>query len=307
MPDRVLRDELWLSDRFLDLASDAARVAFLRFLSLADDFGNFEGGERRLSRILIICTQLKTDNAVSLVIDSLMACDLIRRYTVQDRELFHIPRFRSHRQYVSRRYPASPWCDQNADLGKYKRVKNQSLAKNAVTTSLLRSSVVAEGDGAGVEDGEDQETSTVGGCCPPLLRADGASPPPKISAPKKSESKATRLPEGWQLPKAWGDWALAEYPQWSAEKVRLEGAKFADHWSSKSGADATKVRWEATWRNWCRSDIAHRDDKPHATAPNGHQDRKQRQLATAAALTGSTPHPQPPKETFDVDARIIAS
>lgn len=62
------------------------------------------------------------------------------------------------------------------------------------------------------------------------------------------------------LPKAWGDWALAEFPQWTAEKVRKEGQRFGDHWVGKTGKDATKLDWLATWRNWCRSDIAHRDD-----------------------------------------------
>lgn len=40
---------------------------------------------------------------------------------------------------------------------------------------------------------------------------------------------------------------------WSVEVVRTEAAKFADYWHGKSGKDATKVDWEATWRNWCRN------------------------------------------------------
>ena len=66
------------------------------------------------------------------------------------------------------------------------------------------------------------------------------------------------LPADWQLPKAWGEWALAEYPHWTADIVRLEADKFADHWRGKSGKDARKADWLATWRNWCRSDITQR-------------------------------------------------
>ena len=153
MADRILRDELWQSERFLDLPTDIARLAFLRFLSLADDFGNFEGGPRRLHRILNECTLLKTADASSGAIDALMGADLIRRYSIEDRELFHIPRFKSHKQYLARRYPASPWCLKNEVLGKDRRVKNQGLAKDVVTTSLLHSSLVAEGVGDGVRDG----------------------------------------------------------------------------------------------------------------------------------------------------------
>lgn len=77
--------------------------------------------------------------------------------------------------------------------------------------------------------------------------------------------KGKRLPDGWQLPKAWGEWALAEYPTWTAEIVRLEAAKFADHWHAKAGKDATKLDWEATWRKWCRSDICQRTHTPKPT------------------------------------------
>lgn len=150
MADRVIRDEIWQSDRFLDLPTDACRLAFLRFLALADDFGNFEGGEKRILRILQACTQIKGPEASSATIDALMACDLIRRYEVEERELFHIPRFKSHRQYLSQRYPASPWCDKTKPLGKDKRIKISGLASDVVTTSLLRSNHVAEGVGVGV-------------------------------------------------------------------------------------------------------------------------------------------------------------
>lgn len=145
MPDRVVRDEVWQSERFLDLPTDAARLAFLRFISIVDDFGNFEGGARRLYRILQACTQVKNIEGSAAIIDSLMACDLIRRYEIEGRELFHVPRFKSHRQYLSRMYPPSPWCDLNIELGKSKRVINKGLARDVVTTSLPRSKHVAEG------------------------------------------------------------------------------------------------------------------------------------------------------------------
>jgi uncharacterized protein YdaU (DUF1376 family) len=83
-------------------------------------------------------------------------------------------------------------------------------------------------------------------------------------APPTTPKKGKRLPDDWQLPKAWGEWALAEYPAWTAEIVRLEAAKFADHWHAKAGKDATKLDWEATWRTWCRSDICQRT---HAVKP----------------------------------------
>lgn len=108
----------------------------------------------------------------------------------------------------------------------------------------------------------------VGDAGAPALGAAAPTPPPDPpAAPGSSPSRGTRLSPDWSLPKAWGDWALAEFPQWTAERVRAEADRFRDHWAAKTGRDATKADWQATWRNWCRSDIAHRaDPKPNARA-----------------------------------------
>ena len=111
----------------------------------------------------------------------------------------------------------------------------------------------------------------------------------------------------WGLPKAWGDWALAELPGWSPETVRIEAAKFGDYWHAKTGKDATKADWAATWRNWCRN------AKP--PAPLGvaqRPDRIDRQLLTAGLMTGAIRPSEPTTtittlETFDVAPRVIAA
>lgn len=69
-----------------------------------------------------------------------------------------------------------------------------------------------------------------------------------------SRKRGTRLPEDWVLPKAWGEWALANRPGWGPDDVRLCADKFADYWRPKSGKDATKLDWLGTWRNWVRND-----------------------------------------------------
>lgn len=32
-----------------------------------------------------------------------------------------------------------------------------------------------------------------------------------------------------------------------------EGEKFADHWHAATGRNATKLDWQAAWRNWFRN------------------------------------------------------
>lgn len=86
-------------------------------------------------------------------------------------------------------------------------------------------------------------------------------------AARTDESRGTRLPNDWHLPKPWGEWALAEFPHWTPDVVRLEAEKFADHWRAQSGKAGRKADWLATWRNWCRSDIAQRaHPAPRATS-----------------------------------------
>jgi hypothetical protein len=35
--------------------------------------------------------------------------------------------------------------------------------------------------------------------------------------------------------------------------LKAEHLKFTDHWKAKTGRDATKLDWNATWRNWIRN------------------------------------------------------
>jgi hypothetical protein len=68
---------------------------------------------------------------------------------------------------------------------------------------------------------------------------------------KIGKIKGTRLPENWALPKPWGDWAM-ENQGWTRKEVEEAAETFRDYWIAKSGKDATKLDWFATWRNWIR-------------------------------------------------------
>jgi len=72
--------------------------------------------------------------------------------------------------------------------------------------------------------------------------------PPKA----KNPTTGTRLDQGWQLPQPWREWAVAYRTDWTEERVEREALVFRDYWHSKAGADARKVDWLATFRNWIR-------------------------------------------------------
>ncbi|EJF84055.1 hypothetical protein MCU_00723 [Bartonella elizabethae Re6043vi] len=72
------------------------------------------------------------------------------------------------------------------------------------------------------------------------------------SVPKKA--KRTKANRGCRIPADFEpdyDFALAE--GLPPERVKVEMAKFQDYWRSKAGANATKIDWQATWRNWVRN------------------------------------------------------
>jgi hypothetical protein len=111
------------------------------------------------------------------------------------------------------------------------------------------------------------------------------------------------------LPKSWGDWALVAYPRWTAAKVLLEADRFADHWHSKAGREAVKLDWLATWRNWCRSDMAHKDDpKPngsagHAAEPAWRTEQRER---NEAYLGPAAVRRRPATTTIEAEAHNAA-
>jgi hypothetical protein len=62
-------------------------------------------------------------------------------------------------------------------------------------------------------------------------------------------ARGTRLAPDWEPTQADLNFAITSLPE---ARMRAEIEKFRDYWFSKSGKDATKNDWSATWRNWVR-------------------------------------------------------
>lgn len=89
--------------------------------------------------------------------------------------------------------------------------------------------------------------------------------------PKVKTQRGSRLPTDWVLPEDWKKWAEVERPDLNAQKV---GDSFKDFWISKPGAGGTKLDWQATWRNWVRSQKQERPafaDIARVTVPSSNQ------------------------------------
>lgn len=75
------------------------------------------------------------------------------------------------------------------------------------------------------------------------------------------DARATRLPADWRLPDEWREWAQTERPELDVQKT---ADAFRDYWIAKAGKEARKLNWEATWRNWIRSQRIPQAGQPRA-------------------------------------------
>jgi len=75
--------------------------------------------------------------------------------------------------------------------------------------------------------------------------------------------KAMRMTADWQLPRAWGEWAVEQF-RMSREAVLLEADVFKDYWLARADGMAIKLNWESTWRNWIRRKFVGQQQKTFA-------------------------------------------
>lgn len=68
------------------------------------------------------------------------------------------------------------------------------------------------------------------------------------SGRKGGASRGSRLPSDWRLSDEGRAYATAK--GLSAGRIEREAERFRDFWLAKTGKDAVKADWEATWRNW---------------------------------------------------------
>ncbi len=68
-----------------------------------------------------------------------------------------------------------------------------------------------------------------------------------------ARARGARLDPGWVPSEIDAAWARAKRPDLDIPET-IE--RFRDYWTAKAGADATKLDWSATWRNWVRNEKA---------------------------------------------------
>ena len=215
---RTIKPEFPQSESMGNVSRDA-RLLFVLTWTIADDSGRLRGNSRMLASLLFPYD----DDAPKLIdgwIDELVSNSCLIRYEVDGSTYIQICNWLSH-QKIDKPSPSKiPEYDERSRT--FSKPRERSSEDQGPRT---KDQGVDQGPRKGPGEGED-------------TRADAR--------------RAHRLPPDFALPAEWIDDARQIKPDWPASKPAEVFEAFRDYWSSKSGKDATKTDWRATWRNWCR-------------------------------------------------------
>ena len=105
MPDRIVRDELMRSHRYVTLSSDTVRLFFVHCILTADSLGNLEA--TTTSTTAMMGRQIEQSTLAKWIAE-LDHVGIIRAYLVDDKQYVHIPRFRQRLRYIKGKHPRPP-------------------------------------------------------------------------------------------------------------------------------------------------------------------------------------------------------
>lgn len=108
MPNRIVRDSLLDSDRWLSLANPAERLAYVALLLKADDLGTADATDGQLVRFWREPCNVKGPEDALLILNALADADLVRLYEAGGKRLVFIPRFRQRFRARTFRRPPPP-------------------------------------------------------------------------------------------------------------------------------------------------------------------------------------------------------
>jgi hypothetical protein len=210
---RGIKPEIWTDEDFIELSA-FARLLFIGMWNYACDNGHLQNKPKQIKMRILPGDQA---NCAELIRE-IEARGMIER----DGDWITIPNLTRH-QKTDRRYFTGcdkPGCEVPAETVSQRESRRAHAGRTTGTrraNDVHTACALGDGDGDGDGDGE---------------------------RPRKRASRLTQefRPSGVDLA-----WAAERYP---TVDTALETEKFVNHWTSKSGKDATKLDWSKTWRNW---------------------------------------------------------
>lgn len=214
---------------------DAAEVMFTRALAYAGD--QETGGFIPAGVVPALCRRRRYETAV----DALIAAGLLRRA----RGGYAITRWhewQSELEAIVRR--------RSADRDRKRRERERASAAQSATLPEVDQS--SDADSSQVKDMSRDTSTDVSD--PHIEKREEELHPPHPSGAPPPRKRGHRIPDDFAVTSEMVAWARAECP---GVDGRTETAKFIDYWRAKTGRDATKHDWVATWRNWMRRAAEH--------------------------------------------------
>lgn len=196
-----------------------ARLLFVGLWCLADREGRLEDRPKRIKMNVFPADSID----IEPLLDGLVRQGLIDRYEAHGVACIEIPKFLEHqRPHANEQESRLPTKVQSTSHqgDKHFALNPDSLNPESSPFGRERSRAATDPEAAA-------ETRPAG----------------------KKRSPATRLPDDFELTDERR--LVAEAEKLPAERTF---AKFVDYWRAASGSKARKHDWDATWRNWCRTE-----------------------------------------------------
>ncbi|WP_375656021.1 DUF1376 domain-containing protein [Bartonella sp. MR63HLJHH] len=166
--------------------------------------------------------------------------------------------------------------NQNKNI--HKKTKTIVLAKKEIGSESLETiDLVDEPTEVAAVETTSEQITTSSDNQPPIHEQENVSQ----KAKRAQANRGCRLPTDFEP-----DYDFAIEEGLPAERVKVEIAKFRDYWRSKTGANATKIDWQATWRNWVRKaieDLEKTKNTNNNGGNNGNYTQKQKSIGERIA------------------------
>lgn len=228
--DRMIRQSFWESNHPDD---PWARLLFCAMWNYADDYGVGICILKKLNGFAFPNDDI-TDRQVEQMLRDIAQSYGVVYYTVGKQSYYQIPTWSRH-QYVQ--HPN----------------KTRNPTQEQAETWLYRDSFVMpddphEGFMRAAGDSHDQSKLRE-------LEIELEDKEKVISTRARATTKrGSRIPDEF-MPSASVVQAIKGELGVTDSFLTAEHRKFCDYWAAKSGAGATKVDWDATWRNWIRTAV----------------------------------------------------
>ena len=225
-----------LDNEELAALSPYARLLFIYLWMLADKSGRLEDRPARIKKQALGYDSVDANELLQQLSDS----GFIARYEVDGNRLIQIVNFEKHQSpHVREQASQLPGLEDRTDKVVIKHNQGSAIASPRSPDSLIPDSLIPDSN---------------------ILVPQAAQP----ATPAKKRVTGTRLPDDWRPTQEHVDAAMELNPDYTKEWFKATAHKFRDYWIAKSGKDATKTNWLATWRNWVRNDLEFNRGKQHA-------------------------------------------